>query len=165
MTRSATEVLNFDLLLTIFSMVDSVASLRTLKAVCKDFRVASRLTLCDVEWLARHNVSLHGLLKLGSPSPRLAVSLAKACPTSLQQRDGDGFLPLQYAAAYKSKFDDALVTAIREVTVKAVPGSAWPGRSDEALRLRGSATRGLKKSLRPVETRVSRQYVVGAAVA
>ena len=127
--------------------VDSVATLRNLKCVSKEFAQPARNTLCDVQWLMRNNLSLHGLLKQGTPSPALAAKLAKASPGCLMQRDGDGLLPLQFAAAYKSRFGDALLSTIREVTVRAVPGSVWPARSDEA--------RGLRKGLRPVRTRVS----------
>ena len=123
--------------------VDSVSTLRTLKCLSKDFTQPARNTLTNVEWLQRNNISLHFLLKQGSPSPALAAKLAKASPGCLMQRDGDGLLPLQFAAAYKSRFGDALLSTIREV----VPGSVWPARSDEA--------RGLRKGLRPVRTRVS----------
>ena len=147
MTCSATDLLIVDLLHTIMENVDSVETLKTLKLVSKDFAQPARNTLCNVDWLMRNNVSLHGLLKQGSPSPALINKLAKASPGCLMQRDGDGLLPLQFAAAYKSRFGDALVSAIREVTVRAVPGSVWPAKSDEA--------RGLRKGLRPVRTRIS----------
>ena len=147
MTRSATDILNFDLLHTLMEHVDSVSTLRALKSVSKDFVQPARNTLTNVEWLMRNNISLHFLLKQGTPSPALAAKLAKASPGCLMQRDGDGLLPLQFAAAYKSRFGDALLSTIREVTVRAVPGSVWPARSDEA--------RGLRKGLRPVRTRVS----------
>ena len=146
MTCSATDMLNYDLLHTIMEHVDSVSTLKTLKQVSKDFSQPARNTLTNVEWLVRNNLSLHGLLKQGSPSPALVAKLAKASPGCLMQRDGDGLLPL-FAAAYKSRFGDALLSTIREVTVRAVPGSVWPARSDEA--------RGLRKGLRPVRTRVS----------
>ena len=84
------------------------------------------------------------------PSPALASKLAKANPGCLHQRDSGGLLPL-FAAAYKSRFGDALLSTIREVTVRAEPGSAWPAKSDEA--------RGLRKGLRPVATRISRGVV------
>ena len=147
MTRSATDMLNVDLLHSIMEHVDSVSTLRDLKCVSKDFAQPARNTLCDVQWLMRNNISLHGLLKQGSPSPALVAKLAKASPGCLMQRDGDGLLPLQFAAAYKSRFGDAVVSAIREVTVRAVPGSVWPAKSDEA--------RGLRKGLRPARTRIS----------
>ena len=74
--------------------VDSVETLKTLKLVSKDFAQPARNTLCNVEWLMRNNVSLHDLLKQGSPSPALINKLAKASPGCLMQRDGDGLLPL-----------------------------------------------------------------------
>ena len=108
MTCSATDLLIVDLLHTIMENVDSVETLKTLKLVSKDFTQPARNTLTNVEWLQRNNVSLHGLLKQGSPTPALVAKLAKANPSCLHQRDGDGLLPLQFAAAYKSRFGDAL---------------------------------------------------------
>ena len=146
MTCSATDLLNVDLLHSLMEHVDSVTTLKTLKQVSKDFVQPARNSLCNVEWLMHNNVSLHGLLKQGTPSPALAAKLAKANPGCLMQRDSEGLLPLQFAAAYKSRFGDATLSAIREVTVRAAPG-LWPAKSDES--------RGLRKGLRPVRTRVS----------
>ena len=125
--------------------VDSVATLRTLKCVSKEFAQPARNTLCDVQWLQRNNISLHGLLKQGSPTPALVTKLAKANPSCLHQRDGDGLLrcnsprPTSRASAMHSD-------TIREVTVRACP-ARFGRQSDEA--------RGLKNRLRPVRTRFS----------
>ena len=104
MTCSATEMLNYDLLHSLMEHVDSVATLKSLKLVSKDFVQPARNTLTNIDWLQRNNISLHGLLKVGSPSPALAAKLAKANPGCLHQRDSAGLLPLQFAAAYKSRF-------------------------------------------------------------
>ena len=158
MTCSATDLLIVDLLHTIMENVDSVETLKTLKLVSKDFAQPARNTLCDVNWLVRNNVSLHGLLKQGAPTPALVTKLAKANPSCLHQRDGDGLLPLQFAAAYKSRFGDALVSAIREVTVRAARlGVAGPfgrgARPQEGTSARPDA--GQWRHRRRVRVRIS----------
>ena len=83
------------------------------------------------------------MLKKGSPSPRLVRALAIEDPASTRERDGEGLLPLQFAAAYS--MDRGLVVALREVTAAVVPSTAWANSAE---------ARSIKSQLRPVRTRV-----------
>ena len=132
MTCSATDLLIVDLLHTIMENVDSVETLKTLKLVSKDFAQPARNTLCDVNWLVRNNVSLHGLLKQGAPTPALVTKLAKANPSCLHQRDGDGLLPLH--------------SRRRTSRASAMRSSAPSGRSPSArpVGLAGAQRRGAR---------------------
>ena len=76
--------------------------------------------------------------------PQLVRDLAAKRPECMHERDGEGLLPLQYAAAYR--MDASLVAALREATVSQVPGSATWANSAEA--------RSIKRQLRPVSTRI-----------
>ena len=133
--------LSEDALLCVLSKLTAVDALRRAKAVSMGWRRAARDTLCSLDWLVSSGVTLLSLLKVGSPSPALAVSLAEARPSLLNERDVEGLLPLQYAAAYRK--GRPLVLALREVTAGKVPGGV-PALSAELCRLR----------LRPVHTRV-----------
>jgi len=133
--------LSEDALLCVLSKLTAVDALRRAKAVSMAWRRAARDTLCSLDWLVSSGVTLLSLLKVGSPSPALAVSLAEARPSLLNERDIEGMLPLQFAAAYRK--GRPLVLALREVTAGRVPGGV-PALSAELCRLR----------LRPVHTRV-----------
>ena len=66
-------------------------------------------------------------------------------PALVLEREGEGLLPLQYAAAYR--LDDSLVRALRGATALQMPGSAaWAN---------GTEARSIKSQLRPVRTRVA----------
>jgi hypothetical protein len=137
-----------DVLSVVMSKASSISELLACKVVCSAWHQSARASLCDIEWLCRNDISLHELLKRGRPSPRLATALIAARPELLRERDGEGLLPLQYAAAYR--LDADLVAAIRKATVHVVPGGVagmHPG------------ARSLK--LRPVRTRV-RQAPIAA---
>ena len=86
------------------------------------------------------------MLKKGSPSPELVLALVREWPACLHERDGEGLLPLQYAAAYR--MDAELVATLRKATKLVVPGSAAWASSGEA--------RSIRSHLRPVRTRVGR---------
>lgn len=133
--------LSEDALLCVLSKLTAVDALRRAKAVSMAWRRAARDTLCSLDWLVSSGVTLLSLLKVGNPSPALAVSLAEARPSLLNERDVEGMLPLQFAAAYRK--GRPLVLALREVTAGRVPGGV-PALSAELCRLR----------LRPVHTRV-----------
>jgi len=135
-----------DVIQLALSKARGVEALRTCKAVCKAWQQAGRLTLCNVDWLVAQPIGLHGLLKKGRPSPALVLALAARRPECMHERDGEGLLPLQYAAAYR--MDAALLAVLRNATVSMVPGSCAWANSDEA--------RAIKSQLRPVSTRVAR---------
>ena len=141
---SVDDHLGDDVLLTVMAKASSIEALRKCKTVCKSWRRGARVTLCDVSWLLANNISLHDLLKKGNPSPHLVLALAAERPSCMHERDGEGLLPLQYAAAYRMDAD--LVAAIRQATAARVPGSAAWANSAEA--------RSIKSQLRPVRTRV-----------
>lgn len=143
--------LPFDLLQLVLSKTSSIEALRKCKAVCKTWRLGARLTLSNVDWLLAQQISLQDLLKKGSPSPALVRALASKRPACMHERDGEGLLPLQYAAAYR--MDAALIAALREATVALVPGSCAWANSDEA--------RSIKSHLRPVRTRVALAPIPG----
>lgn len=126
------------------SKANSIEALRKCKAVCTAWRDGARHTLCDVDWLLANEISLHTLLKKGNPSPRLVLELSDRKPLCMYKRDGEGLLPLQYAAAYRMDAD--LVAALRQATASRVPGSAAWANSAEAITV--------KSQLRPVRTRV-----------
>ena len=132
-----------DVLHVLMSKASSIESLRKFKTVCKSWRQSARQTLCDVDWLTANQISLHSLLKKGNPTPRLALALATARPKCMFERDGEGLLPLQYAAAYRK--DAYLVAALREATASQV---GW------GADLAGKA-RSIKSQLRPVRTHVA----------
>ena len=144
-TLSVDEHLASDALYTIMSKAKSVESLITFKTVAIGWRQAARHTLCDVDWLLFNDLSLHDLLKKGNPSPRLVLAMVSKRPACVHERDGEGLLPLQYAAAYR--MDSALVAALRQATASHVKGSAAWANSAEA--------RSIKSQLRPVRTRVA----------
>lgn len=139
------DVLAGDVLHTVMLQAQSVEALRKCKAVCTSWRKAVRHVLCDVDWLHANKIGLHDVLKKGSPSPSLVVALAAKQPTCVLSRDGEGLLPLQYAAAYR--MNDGVVNALRMVTAGQMPGSAAWASSAEA--------RSIKSHLRPVRTRVA----------
>jgi hypothetical protein len=129
-----------DALLIIMSHAPNVNTLRKCKGVCKLWLRCARTTLCDVDWLVTNSISLLDMMKIGNPTPRLALALATERPALMRERDAEGLLPLQYAAAYRKDCD--LVVAIRGATAKAVP-QGLPHLAP------GQVT------LRPVHTRVS----------
>jgi len=139
-----------DVLHVVMSKSTTVSALKKAKFVCGAWRQSARDTLCDVDWLASNGVSLHSLLKTGAPSARLVTALIDAKPELLRERDAEGLLPLQFAAAYRTdrhsrpRWSEEVVSAIRKATIGAVPGGV-AGLHHEA--------RSLK--LRPVRTRVT----------
>lgn len=134
-----------DILHLIMASTNSIETLRKCKAVCTAWRQAARRTLSDVDWLLANRLGLHDLLKKGRPSPELVLALvAKRGPECVTERDGEGLLPLQYAAAYR--MDAMVVAAIRQATVVRVPSTAAWANSAEA--------RYVKSHLRLVRTRV-----------
>ena len=143
-TLSVDDHLDFDVLRIIMSKADSIEVLRKAKAVCTSWRQSARLTSCDIDWLVANGISLHDLLKKGNPSPQLVLGLVTKLPACMHKRDGEGLLPLQYAAAYRMDAD--LVDVLRQVTAFKVPGSCAWANSAEAL--------SIKSQLRPVRTRV-----------
>ena len=145
-TTRVVDELPQDVLEIVLSKASGIEVLRMCKAVCRSWQQAARRTLCDVGWLVDHQVSLHEVLKKGRPSPRLALSLADKRPEWMQERDGEGLLPLQYAAAYR--MDAELVAALRKATASCVPSAGCALGSAEA--------RSIRSHLRPVTTRVSR---------
>ena len=138
--------LDRDALRIIMSKSSSIEVLRNCKAVCTSWRQEARQTLCDVDWLLHNQVSIHTLLKKGDPSPDLVLALADKQPALVHERDGEGLLPLQYAAAYR--MGAGLIAVLRKITAAHVPGSAAWANSIEA--------RSIKSHLRPVRTRVGR---------
>ena len=134
-----------DVLLTILSHATSVAALRKYKHVSKLWRSSARETLCDTSWLAR-NVTLHQLLKAGNPSPKLVMTSCLSNPFHLSERDEEGLLPLQYAAAYR--MESSVVDALRSATAKSVPGGIPHMLWAKAVLQ--------SKQLRPVRTRLTR---------
>lgn len=145
LSSSVDDLLSEDVLQLVLSKASSVEHLRKCKAVCKSWQHAARVTLCDVDWLCANQISLHEILKKGRPSPQLVRNLAAKRPECMQERDGEGLLPLQYAAAYR--MDAGLVATLREATVSQVPGSAWANSAE---------ARSIKSQLRPVSTRIVR---------
>jgi hypothetical protein len=145
-TLSVDDDMAGDVLGYLLSKASSVEALRKCKAVSKAFQQAARDNLCDVEWLLSNHISVHDLLKKGRPSPHLVLALAAKHPTLIHERDGEGLLPLQYAAAYRMDAD--VISALRQATASHVPGSAAWANSAEAC--------SIKSQLRPVRTRVSR---------
>lgn len=129
----------------------NLSTLQVCKAVSRAWRKTARRALTNVAWLLEEKISLHVLVKTGHPSPRLAMALGLASPRLLQERDEEGLLVLQYVAAYRK--DPLLIAAIREATVKVVPGLC-PAFGAEA--------RTIKHKLRPVRTRI-RQAPIAAA--
>jgi len=89
------DVLVGDVLEMVLSKARSVELLRTCKAVSSSWRHAARHTLCNLRWLRANRISLHDLLKRGSPSPRLVLALTNEWPACMHERDGEGLLPLQ----------------------------------------------------------------------
>jgi hypothetical protein len=145
MELSVEEQLPTDVLELVMAKASSVETLRNCKAVCKSWRQGARRTLCDVAWLRDHHISLHELLKKGCPSPQLVLALANERPVYMHERDGEGLLPLQYAAAYRMNAD--LVAALRQATASVLPVSAvWAGSAE---------ARSIKSHLRHVRTRVA----------
>ena len=142
-TLSAEDRLDSDVLHIIMSKVSSIEALRNVKAVCRSWRAGARHTLCDVNWLVSNQVSLHGLLKKGIPSPQLALALAAKQPTCMQERDGEGLIPLQFAAAYR--MPPSLVAALRQATASRVPGGCLANAAE---------ARSIRSQLRPVRTRI-----------
>lgn len=143
-TPSAEDHLDIDVLHVIMSNVGSIETLRNCKVVCKSWRQAARRTLCDADWLLANQVTLHVLLKKGRPSPGLVVAMTTKRPALLHERDGEGLIPLQYAAACKMAID--LVVALRRETARQSPGCAL---------LNSTEGRSMKSHLRPVQTRVT----------
>ena len=144
-TLSVDDHLGADVLQTIMSKACSIEALRTCKAVCTSWRSCARRTLCDTEWHLANQISVHDMLKKGDPSPCLVVALAARRPMAMLERDGEGLLPLQYAAAYR--MSPSLVNTIREATASQRPGSAAWANTAEA--------RSVRSLLRPVSTRVA----------
>ena len=149
-TLSADDLLDSDVLRIIMSKASSVEALRKYKVVSKCWRAGARHTLCDSNWLVANQVNLHTLLKKGTPSPQLALALAAREPGCMNERDGEGLIPLQYAAAYR--MDPSLVIALRQATASQVPaflpdlawlGLAWLGLAWLGLVWLGLARLGL----------------------
>ena len=105
----------------VFFHITHVLTLQQCKAVCKAWQRQGRAVATDVNWMVASGISLHTLIKVGRPSPKLASKLALARPELLNERDRDeGLLPLQYAAAYR--LDANLVSSLRTLTQSFVPG-------------------------------------------
>jgi len=142
-----TDLLSEDMLREMFLKADGVELLRKCKSVCKRWRCHARSTLTEVDWLLANDVGLHALLRLGGPSPCLTLALAVARPLLLHERDADGMLPLQYAAAYQK--NEHLVAELRKAMTGVVLGSgSW-----------SSSVKARKLKLRPVVTRISQGIV------
>ena len=142
------ELLNSDVLGTLMSMTDTIDNLRKCKVVCKSWRQAARLTLCDQDWLCERRVTIHDMLKKGVPSPYLVLKKASRQPHCMLERDHNGLLSLQYASAWR--MDAALVTALRKATSVHVGWGA--SLACQAV--------GIQRRLRHVNTRTAHAPIV-----
>ena len=134
-----------DTLLAILEHVDAITTWQKCKHVCKAWCSGSRQVLCDLNWLVCQGVSLHALLKRGRPSTPLAVKLSLARPALLNERDADGLLPLQYAAACRPHPE--LLASLRTLTKGVVPGGL-PMLHKAAFAIRRARLRVVQTRLR-----------------
>lgn len=147
-TASIGDILHSDVLLVLMSSSNSIEMLRKCKAVSKSWRAAARETLSDVDWLCENKFTIHHLLKKGEPSPQLVLRVVAREPKWMYERDREGLLPLQYAAAYR--MDAALVAALRKATSVHVGwGASFVGEAN-----------CMKNQLRPVLTRIAHAPVM-----
>ena len=131
--------LNDDVLLQIMMLLPDIESLRTLKAVSADWAQLTRRVMTSSEWQA-NNISLHQLLREGSPTERQVISLLHERPELARERNARGLLPLQYAASHRKHTE--IVDVLRGATRLLVPGAVPAVQAGpRMLRLKAVRTR------------------------